>query len=228
MIHPRDSSTNRFPIFEELNPDYANDSLLDFGGNQGNLLYFSQGKINEGTYTSIDNSLDSVEFGGAEFPKADFVHWNRYNEMYNHNGNKNEPLPELKQHNYIWAYSVFSHMIVEDIIEAVSWMKTINAKRIVTSYLCNDGDDNSKKIMQYFYNRRIDQFGSTVDFRDNRDDYFYLTDNEYGCSSGETFIAVYNTKYLINRLKQCGIIAKKITSTKTPIPFLEIAYENID
>ena len=228
MIHPRDSSTNRFPIFKELNPNYAYDSLLDFGGNRGNLLYFSEGKINEEKYTSIDNSFDSLELGRKEFTKADFIFWNRYNEMYNHEGNKNEPLPNLKQHDYIWAYSVFSHMIIEDIIEVLSWMKTINAKRIMTSYLCNDEDDNSKKVMQYFYNRRIDQFGSTIDFRDNIDDYFYLTDNKYGHSSGETFIAVYNTKYLINRLKQYGIIAKKTISTKTPIPFLEITYEDID
>ena len=216
------------PIFEELNPDYSYDSLLDFGGNQGNLLYFSEGKINEEKYTSIDNSFDSLELGRKEFVKADFIFWNRYNEMYNHEGNKNEPLPNLKQHDYIWAYSVFSHMIIEDIIEVLDWMKTINAKRIMTSYLCNDGDDNSKKVMQYFYNRRIDQFGSTIDFRDNIDNYFYLTDNKYGCSNGETFIAVYNTKYLINRLKQYGIIAKKTISAKTPIPFLEITYENIN
>lgn len=226
MLHLRDSSTNRFPIFEELNPDYANDSLLDFGGNRGNLLYFSEGKINEETYTSIDISLDSIESGSAEFPKADFVYCNRYNEMYNHQGNRDEPLPELKQHDYIWAYSVFSHMKLEDIIVAALWMKTINAKRIVTSYLCNDGDDNSKEVMQYFFNRRIDKFGSTIDFRDNRDDYFYLTDNKYGCSSGEYFISVYNTKYLVNTLKQYGIIARKIVSTQTGIPFLEIAFEN--
>ena len=226
MLHLHDSSTNRFPLFEELNPDYANDSLLDFGGNRGNLLYFSEGKINEETYTSIDVSLDVIESGSAEFPKADFVYWNRYNEMYNHKGNKDEPLPELKRHDYIWAYSVFSHLTLEDIIVAASWMKTINAKRIVTSYLCNDGDDNSKEVMQYFFNRRIDKFGSTVDFRDNRDDYFYLTDNKYGCSSGKYFIAVYNTKYLVNALKQYGIIARKIISTQTSIPFLEIAFEN--
>ena len=133
MIHPRDSSTNRFPIFKELNPDYSYDSLLDFGGNQGNLLYFSEGKINEEKYTSIDNSFDSLELGRKEFTKADFIFWNRYNEMYNHEGNKNEPLPNLKQHDYIWAYSVFSHMIIEDIIEVLDWMKTINAKRIMTS-----------------------------------------------------------------------------------------------
>ena len=227
MIHPRNSSTNRFPIFEELNPDYAYDSLLDFGGNQGNLLYFSEGKINEATYTSLDVSFDSIQLG-VEFPKAEFVYWNRYNEMYNHNGNKTEPLPKLKQHDYIWAYSVFSHMTVEDIIEAVLWMKTLNARRIVTSYLCNDGDDNSQSVMQYFYNRRIDQFGFTEDFRDNKDDYFYLTDNEYGCSSGKTFIAVYNTKWLTDKCAEHGIIIKKINSAKTHIPFLEISYENID
>jgi hypothetical protein len=224
MIHPRDKSTNRFPIFKDLNPDFADNSLLDFGGNQGNLLFFSEGMIDEEKYTSIDTSYDSIVLGSKEFTKSQFIFYNRYNEMYNHDGTKDESLPELEQHDYIWSYSVFSHMIIEDIIEVLLWMKTIKAKRIVTSYLCNDVDENSKGVMQYFYNKRIAKFGSTVDFRDNQEDYFYLTDNYYGQGSGDTFIAVYNTEWLIVKLAEHGIIASKITSSETSIPFLDISY----
>lgn len=226
MIHPRDASTNRFPIFEELNPNYSYDSLLDFGGNQGNLLHFSNGLIPEEKYTSIDVSRESLQLGQSEFKKGNFVWWDRYNEMYNHTGKPKEPLSVIKQHDYIWAYSVFSHMIYEDILEALLWMKTIKPNKVLTSYLCNDGDENSQKVLQYFYDRRINQFGSTVDFRYNLDDYFYLSNNKYGVKSAETFIAVYNTEWLINKLYEKGIVAKKVTSSLTSIPFLEVKYEN--
>lgn len=226
MIHPRDQETNRFHIFEELNPDFIGDSLLDFGGNQGNLLYFSNGVIKEEKYTSVDVSKDSIDKGQYEFPNGNFVWWDRYNEMYNHEGSVGEILPKCGQHDYVWAYSVFSHMVYEDILEVLIWMKSIGAKRILVSYLCNDHDENSNKVMEYFYQRRLDKYTKSVDFRSNCDDYFYLTDNAYGVSSGETFIAVYKTNWLISKLKSNGIIAKKVNSLNTPIPFLEISYEN--
>lgn len=226
MIHPREAGTNRFPIFKELNPNFDGDSLLDFGGNRGNLLHFSNGVIPEERYTSVDVSHGSLQLGQNEFKKGNFVWWDRYNEMYNHAGKPNEPLPVMEQHDYIWAYSVFSHMIYEDILEALLWMKTIKPKKVLTSYLCNDGDENSKKIMEYFYQRRINKYNTSIDFRGNRDDHFYLTDNNYGVFSGETFIAVYKTNCIISKLKENGIIAKKVNSSNTPIPFLEISYEN--
>lgn len=216
-----------FDIFKELNPSFtSSDSLLDFGGNQGNLLHFSKEYINENNYTCLDCSKDSILAGQEEFSKGRFIYWNRYNEMYNHGGNKNEPLPMIGQHDYVWAYSVFSHMVYHDILYVLKWMNILNTKRIVTSYLCNDGDDNSKRVLQYFYNKRISSYESTVDFRDNKSDHFYLLENKYGCGDGQFFIAVYNTEWLIESLKQHGVVAKKITSTKTPIPFLEISYEN--
>lgn len=228
MIHPRNESTNRYPLFNELIPEYTKDSkLLDYGGSSGNLLYFSNGSINESTYTCVDVTEESIAAGQLEFPKAQFVHLNKYNEMYNHDGT-NDPYvyPVMTHKDFIWAYSVFSHTVLEDIISALWWFKSLNPKKVVISYLCNDGDENSQKVLQYFYDRRIDQFGSTVDFRYNLDDYFYLSDNEYGVKSAETFIAVYNTEWLINKLYEKGIVARKITSTLTSIPFLEVEYEN--
>jgi len=46
-MHPRNESTNRFNLFEKFAGDYKNKKILDYGGNRGNLLYFSQGKIKE-------------------------------------------------------------------------------------------------------------------------------------------------------------------------------------
>ena len=228
-LHPRTDSTNRFPVFQELIPEYAGESLLDFGGNRGNLLYFSNGVIPEEKYTCVDlNCVDmenwSILKGEEEFPNGNFITYNRYNEMYNHKGNVDESFPTVDQHDYIWAYSVFSHMKYEDILDALLWMKTIEANKIYVSYLCNDGDENSKNVMEYFYQKRVKYFNTCVDFRENTDDYFYLTDNNYGASSGEKFISVFNSDYLISKLLENGIVANKITCNTVSVPFLEISY----
>jgi len=228
MLHPRNKDTNRYPLFKELLPEFSiENTLLDFGGNQGNLLYFSSGEILEKNYSSLDISAEAIAAGKSEFPNSHFIFWNRYNEMYNHYGNKDEPLPELPPaFDYIWAYSVFSHMIYEDILECLLWMKKLRPRKAYLSYLCNDQDQNSQRVLQYFYNRRIDQFKSTVDFRYNTDNYFYLSDNKYGTESGKTFISVYNTNWLINNLYKDGIIVRKIETSQSPIPFLEMIDEN--
>tara|TARA_Y100000287_G_C14139417_1_gene313960 strand:- start:79 stop:759 length:681 start_codon:yes stop_codon:yes gene_type:complete len=223
-LHPRNSSTNRFPIFQELNPDYNNHSLLDFGGNRGNLLHFSEGTIPSNRYTCVDVSSWSVFKGEEEFPDANFIHYNRYNEMYNPSGNSSESFPTVDQHDYVWAFSVFSHMKYEDILETLQWMRTINASRILASYICNDGDENSRNLLEYFYQKRINEFGSSVDFRENDDSKFYVTDNQYGDFSGTKFISVFNTESLKERLSYEGIVVNKITSSLTAIPFLEISY----
>ena len=225
MIHPRNESTNRYPLFNELIPEYTFDNnLLDYGGSSGNLIYFSNGAINESKYTCIDVVKDAINAGQSEFPNGNFIHWNRYNEMYNTNGIKNESLPSISNHDYIWGYSVFSHMILEDIIEVILWMKSLNPKKIIMSYLNNDHDEYSNWTMNYFYQKRIESFGECVDFRNNEEDYFYLTDNKYGNKNGEFFIAVYKTEWLLEQFSKYKIKAKKIHAVENnwPIPFLEI------
>ena len=78
--------------------------------------------------------------------------------------------------------------------------------------------------MEYFYQKRVKYFNTCVDFRENTDDYFYLTDNNYGASSGKKFISVFNSDYLISKLLENGIVANKITCNTVSIPFLEISY----
>tara|TARA_B100000927_G_scaffold188975_1_gene152205 strand:- start:2077 stop:2751 length:675 start_codon:yes stop_codon:yes gene_type:complete len=224
MIHPRNKDTNRYPLFNELIPEYTLDNtLLDYGGSSGNLIYFSDGAINKSKYTCVDVVKDAIDTGQLEFPDSNFIHWNRYNEMYNTNGIKKEPLPILSNHDYIWGYSVFSHMILEDIIEVILWMKSLNPKKIVMSYLNNDHDDNSNRVMNYFYQKRIKEFNSCVDFRLNKNSFFYLSDNEYGNKDSELFISVYNTKWLSEQLEKYNIKIKKIHASNFSIPFLEIS-----
>lgn len=225
MQHPRNDSTNRYPQFSELMPEYTkSNTLLDYGGSGGNLLYFSNGNINEESYTCIDVVKDSIDLGMKEFPKGKFIHYNKYNEMYNIEGEKNLPLPSISQQDYIWAFSVFSHMILEDIVECILWMKSLSPKKIIVSYLCNDGDEKADWTMNFFYERRIGHFGSCVDFRSNTDEFFYLSDNEYGNKDSKAFIAVYNTTWLLEQLEKHNIKAKKIYTKDTnfPIPFLEV------
>jgi|SRR6056300_802607 len=228
MIHPRNESTNRYPLFKKLIPEYTYDNtLLDYGGSSGNLIHFSNGEINQSKYTCVDVVKPATIQGKKEFPNGNFIHWNRYNEMYNIDGLKDEPLPSIGNHDYIWGYSVFSHMALEDIIEVIKWMQSLSPKKIVMSYLNNDGDGYSDWTMNYFYEKRIKTFGECVDFRKNNEDYFYLSDNKYGRNDSEVFIAVYKTAWLIKELAKHGITAKKIEHHNippiNPIPFLEIS-----
>lgn len=222
MIHPRNSDTNRFFLFECFFKNIYNNTILDFGGSSGNLLYFSNGNINPAMYTCIDVVNDAIIKGRQEFPLATFLHYNKYNQMYNINGNVQEPFPDIKEQDYIWGYSVFSHMILEDIISTLLWMKSLNPKKIVVSYLNNDGDDASKRVLNYFYEKRLSEYGTCIDFRKNKNDFVYLTDNLYGNYNSRHFIAIYKTKYLINELAKNNISAKKINLSSTSIPFLEI------
>jgi hypothetical protein len=224
MTHPRNESTNRYPLFNELIPEYTkSNTLLDYGGSSGNLLHFSNGDINEETYTCVDVVKEAVDAGAKEFPKGTFVHLNKYNEMYNHGGT-NDPYvyPTMTHKDFIWSYSVFSHMIIQDIIETFYWFRSLGPKKVIISYLCNDGDDNANKVLNYFYNKRVDKYGNCVDFRNNKEDYFYVINNEYNTGNGDEFIAVYKTEFLIENLKKHGMNATKIYTSNYPIPFLNV------
>lgn len=224
MIHPRNESTNRYPLFNELIPEYTFDNtLLDYGGSSGNLIYFSNGAINQSKYTCVDVVKDAISAGQSEFPDGNFIHLNKYNEMYNHDGKfAGDIWPSLSHKDFIWSYSVFSHTVIDDIIETFYWFKSLSPKKVIVSYLCNDGDDNSNKVLNYFYNKRVNKYGSCVDFRNNKEDCFYLINNEYNTGNGDEFIAVYKTEFIIENLKKHGMNATKIYASNYPIPFLNV------
>ena len=70
MIHPRNETTNRYPLFHEIFGNTNESTVLDFGGSSGNLLYFSEGNIKEENYTCIDIVENAIMQGKAEFSNA--------------------------------------------------------------------------------------------------------------------------------------------------------------
>ena len=86
-LHPRNTATNRYPLFTEIFPNHNDVSVLDFGGNQGNLLHFSNGQIDASKYTCIDVSKESITQGQEEFPESKWYHFDKFNFMYNHFNN---------------------------------------------------------------------------------------------------------------------------------------------
>jgi hypothetical protein len=99
-----------FNTLENLSGSTIDKSILDFGGNRGNLLHFSQGKILEKNYTCIDIDEDSVRAGKEEFPRATWIHWNRYHSHYNAAGAKEKFPIENQKWDIIWSHSVFTHL----------------------------------------------------------------------------------------------------------------------
>lgn len=171
-MHPRNDSTNRFGLFEKFAGDYKNKKILDYGGNRGNLLYFSQGKIKEENYTSIDVEKDAIQQGKIEFNNANFIHYNRFSPMYNQ-GNINEPFPILENYYDIcFAFSVFTHTDFYTFEETIYELKKV-ASKLIISFV----DNNNISMKNWVYNKRCLDFGDCIAL-DTNSDYSYLLNND--------------------------------------------------
>lgn len=195
MIHPRNEKTNRYPLFEQVFGDVQHNTVLDFGGSSGNLLYFSNNHITEHNYTSIDIVEEAVIRGAQEFPNAAFYHYDRYNWMYNHHGNLNLKFPNIdKNQDYIWAYSVFSHTDLDEFVNTVKWFLTFNFKKIAISFL------TFNEMLEWAYNKRTEEFTKSIDVKKyvNTTDHniIYFFDNNKLIVDKEK-INVLNSKYLL-------------------------------
>ena len=111
--------TNTYNLFRQIVPDYINETILDFGGNRGNLISTSNGKILPENYTSMDISRRSLELCEKENPGVNTIHWNRYHSTYNKTGNISEPFPLLETYDIVFANSVFTHHAVDEMIYCI-------------------------------------------------------------------------------------------------------------
>jgi SAM-dependent methyltransferase len=101
-------------------PDWTDKTVLDFGGNQGNLLRDSNDRIRSQHYYCLDVIQDAIDEGRSQFSDAHWLHYNRYNCSFNHEGERNIPIPEMNvTFDFILAYSVFTHTTREEMLELV-------------------------------------------------------------------------------------------------------------
>lgn len=207
-IHERSTLSNKIHVFSDIFKEFTDDAtVLDFGGNQGNLLYFSNGAIKEHNYTCIDVSLAAIHKGNREFPKSNWIYYNKYNWAYNHAGNVNESFPRIfKKQDFIWAYSVFTHTDFDELKNTIEWFYSLNPINGAISIL----DINNKNIVDYFTEKRIDEYGECTDLNQYKNcDIIYFGNNDSIIANTEKlppnnfshFLSFYNLDWLEQQLK---------------------------
>ena len=123
------SSCRKFGQFRYLDqqlghPDWTGKTVLDFGGNQGNLLVDSNSRIRPQDYYCVDVIKEAIDEGRRQFPEAHWVHYDRYNCSFNPEGTVDIPIPELEvAFDFIVAYSVFTHIAREEMHDLVGQLR---------------------------------------------------------------------------------------------------------
>lgn len=105
-------TANTFGLFSQFVTDYQHKSILDFGGNHGNLIKSSEGAIASHNYTCLDVSAEALNLLPQEVKR---IHWNRYHPSYNPTGS-DDPFPKIGRYDLVFANSVFTHLPVYDTI----------------------------------------------------------------------------------------------------------------
>ena len=183
-----------FDIFAQIVDDYEDKTILDFGGNRGNLIRSSEGKIKPENYTCLDVSTEALRLCEKENPGVSTIHWDYYHEHYNPDGNPEEKFPYMPQYyDIVFANSVFTHM---DICEVMLCLKTLSrySKQIVFTYI----DPNNEQFIQKFRDKYYDLY-----FEKKPVSY---TKGKYGL-----LWSAFDTNYLMSRIK----FTRKVEAGKT-------------
>lgn len=121
-------STRRtqFPYFDELlgRPVWKGRKILDFGGNIGTFLESADGNMDPEDYWCVDINPAVIAQGRELYPRAHFVHFNRYNSQYNSHGIRNLPIPDCGvKFDFILGFSVFTHVDETEMVELVGSLR---------------------------------------------------------------------------------------------------------
>jgi SAM-dependent methyltransferase len=104
--------------------DWRGKTVLDFGGNIGNILRDPNCTIEEERYWCIDVVRDSVDRGRALYPRANWMFYDRFSFYFNPRGVRGLPLPKLNEKfDYIVAYSVFTNTPPSDMHDLLGQLK---------------------------------------------------------------------------------------------------------
>ena len=127
----------QFPYFDELlgRPVWKGRKILDFGGNVGTFLASAGDKVNHEDYWCIDINPAVVQQGRLTYPRAHFVHFNRYSPQYNPYGRRKQPIPDCGvKFDIILAFSVFTHVDKREMVESVSALRRMLARGGVLAF----------------------------------------------------------------------------------------------
>jgi len=120
-------NTGQFPYFDTQlgRPEWKGKTLLDYGGNTGNILRHPDSTIDPAKYWCIDLSRDAIEIGRKASPGANFIFYDRYNFEFNPTGIVDLPIPDTgdARFDYIIASSVFTHTSKTEMLQTVDHLR---------------------------------------------------------------------------------------------------------
>ena len=198
--------------FREKDPNYTKRA----GYPVGNLLLMNPDLPHE-NYTCVDINYNEMEDGRKRLPNAKWIHYDRFNPMYNPSGDP-KALPELNEkYDLIYAYSVFSHCSYEDLLEFIDFFKTKLNKNgtIYISVVIN-----TDVIVRWFEGKRIYEYGSCDSLSFCPETYYYLVNNKIRDEipdSCKYLVTVYNKEFL----QDLG----EVVTSNLPQSFLKISYK---
>ena len=199
--------------------------MLDFGGNRGNILHFNS-DIDRDKYTCVEVDREPLEAGRTEFGTGNWIHYDRYNMDYNPTGTWAE-LPDIPKHDCAWAYSVFSHTGCGEMVDTVDWL-TRKADQVVFSFL----DINNEKVKKHFYDKRVESYGSCIDFVDRTADLAYLIGNDEWIEDTmifaphdkerNRFLTFYDQSFILSLFESRGYKSVTVVDDVYHVPFIRI------
>ena len=137
----------QFSYFDEIlqRPVWKGRKVLDFGGNVGTFLVGAGDKVDHEDYWCIDLNKSVIEQGQRDFPRAHFVHYNRYHSQYNPDGVRNLPIPACgTKFDVILAFSVFTHIEQVEMLDLVESLRSMLAPGGALAFtFCDPGYDRS-------------------------------------------------------------------------------------
>jgi SAM-dependent methyltransferase len=107
-------------------PAWRGRKILDFGGNVGTFLAGAGDRVDHADYWCVDLNRAVVEQGRRAYPRAHFVHYDRYSSQYNPQGVRRLPVPDLGvKFDIILAFSVFTHVDRSEMVELVGSLRRL-------------------------------------------------------------------------------------------------------
>ena len=158
----------QFPYFDTQlrSPNWRGKSVLDFGGNIGNVLHHPRSTIDADKYWCIDVSRDAIAVGQRAAPAAHFIFYDRYNFEYNPEGIRNLAIPTNgNRFDFVLALSVFSHTPQTEMLELAKNLEQLLSPGGRLAFTFFDphyvprGSDVSN--LKYYFEMRAPDLGKT-------------------------------------------------------------------